>query len=185
VNDPGCHGHGDWVVWRDLAVVSKPLALPWEPLAKCECFGKGGARVDAVALCLADSDHKVATLRGGERLDLHLRAVALQRIAHPIFGFTLNDRFGTTILQANTFVYDGPNEPMEAQETRTVCFRFALPLLRNGEFTISPAVAEGTQDAHIQHHWVHDAIVVRVLNPHPSRTLGAMVFVDDVVIELE
>jgi lipopolysaccharide transport system ATP-binding protein len=33
-----------------------------------------------------------------------------------------------------------------------------MPLLPIGEYTISFAVADGTQDEHVQHHWLHDAI---------------------------
>ncbi len=162
-----------------------PSELCWEPLGACESFGKGGALVESAALGLPDSGRNAAVLRGGELVVLHLRIVARRDIASPIFGFTLNDRYGTTVLQANSFVYGDPVAPLKAGESRHVRFRFTLPLLRNGEFTISLAVAEGTQDAHVQHHWVYDAIVLRVLNPHPSRSLGSMVFVDDVVIDAE
>lgn len=185
VNDPGCHGQGDWIVWHGLSVGIPRPAVPWEAVGSCDSFGKGAAVVESVALCMAGSGAKAGVLLGGETVDLHLRVAGRQAIDHPIFGFTLNDRYGTTVLQANTFVYGAPAAPLGPGEVRTVRFRFVLPALRNGEFTVSPAVAEGTQDAHIQHHWVHDALVVRVLNPHPSRSLGSMVFIDDVRIEME
>jgi lipopolysaccharide transport system ATP-binding protein len=36
-----------------------------------------------------------------------------------------------------------------------------MPLLPVGDYSISVAIAEGTQDRHIQHHWFHDALVFR------------------------
>jgi lipopolysaccharide transport system ATP-binding protein len=33
-----------------------------------------------------------------------------------------------------------------------------MPRLATGEYSISVAVANGTQLDHVQHHWVHDAI---------------------------
>jgi lipopolysaccharide transport system ATP-binding protein len=33
-----------------------------------------------------------------------------------------------------------------------------MPRLATGEYSISVAVANGTQMDHVQHHWVHDAI---------------------------
>jgi lipopolysaccharide transport system ATP-binding protein len=44
----------------------------------------------------------------------------------------------------------------------TARFEFRLPILPTGDYSITVAVAEGTQDNHLQHHWLHDALIVRV-----------------------
>ena len=36
-----------------------------------------------------------------------------------------------------------------------------MPILLHGDYSISVAIADGTQQAHIQHHWVHDALLFR------------------------
>jgi hypothetical protein len=39
---------------------------------------------------------------------------------------------------------------------------FKLPILPTGSYSISPAIAGGTQVAHVQHHWIHDAMILSV-----------------------
>ena len=37
-----------------------------------------------------------------------------------------------------------------------------MPVIPNSEYAVSPAVANGTQADHIQLHWVHDALILKV-----------------------
>jgi lipopolysaccharide transport system ATP-binding protein len=37
-------------------------------------------------------------------------------------------------------------------------FAFQMPRLSAGNYSITVALANGTQYEHIQHHWVHDAV---------------------------
>lgn len=160
---------------RDAA----PADIPWSPVEARESFGVRGAVVQRVALCHAGTFCTADGLLGTETLDLHIDYAATRAIAHPIFGFTVKDRLGTVILEANTDVYRMSVRPLSAGERRFVRFRFRLPSLRNGEFTISVAVAEGDQARHVQHHWIHDALTLVIANPNPSRALGGLVYADD------
>ena len=36
-----------------------------------------------------------------------------------------------------------------------------MPVLRVGDYSISAAIADGAQDDHVQHHWVHDALMIK------------------------
>jgi len=36
-----------------------------------------------------------------------------------------------------------------------------MPILPQGDYFIATAVATGTQDAHRQEHWIHDALMIR------------------------
>ena len=40
-------------------------------------------------------------------------------------------------------------------------FSFQIPILPVGDYSVNAAVANGTQADHIQHHWMHDALVFR------------------------
>lgn len=154
--------------------------INWTLLDRCESFGTRGALIRGASLCMADTDIPCASPLGGERLDLHLLCHAMRPIGKPIFGFTVKDRLGSVILEANTSVYGLDVRPLASGENRHVRFSFTFPVLRNGEFSISVAVAEGDQGQHVQHHWVHDALTMVVDNPHPSRALGGLVYADDI-----
>jgi lipopolysaccharide transport system ATP-binding protein len=61
-----------------------------------------------------------------------------------------------------------------AGQVITARFRFLMPALLSGEYTLDAAIATGTQDNHIQHHFLHDAAVVVV---HSPLNLGAVLAV--------
>ena len=41
-------------------------------------------------------------------------------------------------------------------------FTFSMPLLLTGEYSICAAVASGSMEEHVQHQWVHDALLFTV-----------------------
>ena len=55
-------------------------------------------------------------------------------------------------------------EPSDAEREATLAaeFKFELPLLASGEYTIDAAIADGTQENHVPHHWIYDAQTFRV-----------------------
>ena len=49
---------------------------------------------------------------------------------------------------------------MNAGEERIARYVFCMPALQAGQYALSVAVADGTMENHVQHHWVHDATVL-------------------------
>ncbi|WP_054741966.1 ABC transporter ATP-binding protein [Cellulosilyticum ruminicola] len=78
-------------------------------------------------------------------------------LVNPIVGFTINDRLGNIIFQSNSYVLDASID--SSQEVALYEFKFKMPPLNQGTYTISPAVASGVQEQHMQHNWVHDAYI--------------------------
>ena len=39
-----------------------------------------------------------------------------------------------------------------------VMLEFVMPVLHPGDYAMSVALADGTQQQHVQHHWIHDAL---------------------------
>lgn len=125
-------------------------------------FGTGGAEIVSVRLL----DHYGAPLSwvvGGEDVILDIRCLANKKILRPIVGFQFKDRLGQVVFSDNTFLaYQGCPVAAEAGNEIIARFEFRLPVLPSGDYSISPAIAEGTQEEHVQHHWLHDAIIMRV-----------------------
>lgn len=38
---------------------------------------------------------------------------------------------------------------------------FTMPILPLGDYSITVALAEGSQQEHIQHHWMHEALLLK------------------------
>jgi lipopolysaccharide transport system ATP-binding protein len=123
-------------------------------------FGKGGARIADVAL-VDERGAAVRGLSGAERVTLRVRCEARERLDSPIVGFIVKDRLGQVIFAENTFArYAGRAVPVAAGERIEARFTFEMPRLAPGDYSIGVAVADGTQAAHVQHHWIHEALVV-------------------------
>ena len=130
-------------------------------------FGAGGAQITGVRL-LDATGSPVSWAVGGEEMVLEISARATADLGRPIVGFTFKDRLGQIIFADNTYI-PYRNQAIEVSRGNKLVarFRFKFPVLPSGEYSISPAIAEGTQSDHVQHHWVHDAMILQV---HASST---------------
>lgn len=124
-------------------------------------FGIRGAEIKKVAIIGSD-ENSISHVVGGELVLLRIEVIALQDIEQPIVGFSLKDRLGQILFGDNTFIsYREENIHASAGTTFNADFSFAMPILPSGDYSISAAIATGTQEEHIQQHWVHDAIVIK------------------------
>lgn len=125
-------------------------------------FGTGNAKIVSVQL-LAPDGAPLSWVVGGEDVMLDIRCHAYKDVSRPIIGFQFKDRLGQVIFSDNTFLaYQHRPINVEAGAEITARFEFRLPVLPSGDYSISPAIAEGTQDEHVQHHWLHDGMMMRV-----------------------
>ncbi|KLI98609.1 ABC transporter ATP-binding protein [Luteimonas sp. FCS-9] len=125
-------------------------------------FGTGYAKVDGVRLLDPDG-RQVGWAVGGQHVTLEISASIFRDIPKPILGFVVKDKLGQIIFSDNTYL-SYQDAPVAAHAGRRLVARFAFrfPVLPPGEYSISPAIAEGTQADHVQHHWVHDAMILQV-----------------------
>lgn len=124
-------------------------------------FGKGGAKVHDVRL-LDEKERPLAWIVGGEKIMLRVIAHAYQDLNAPIIGFYVKDRLGQTLFGDNTFL-SHKEQNFHCQEGKELQaeFVFYMPLLPSGEYSITIAIANGTQEIHEQHHWIHDAVLFK------------------------
>lgn len=97
---------------------------------------------------------------GGEEVRFIIRVQCLKAFYSPIVGFFVKDRLGQALFGDNTFL-TYIKQPLSVNKNETlICeFAFAMPILPVGDYSICIAIAEGTQQEHIHHHWIHDAIM--------------------------
>jgi len=134
-------------------------------------FGLRGATIGAVDL-LDQQGEIIPAIEGGERVVLRVRCTANRAMTKPIIGFFIKDRLGQYLFGENSYVtYRGRDIPLEPGQTFEARFSFDLPFLPGGDYSVCVAVAEGTQEAHVQHHWIHDALVFKSLAGNGVRGL--------------
>lgn len=124
-------------------------------------FGKGGAQIQNVYL-LDENERPLAWIIGGEKVTLRIIIQVNQNLDSPIVGFYVKDRLGQTLFGDNTFL-SYKEKVIFCQEGDEIQadFVFFMPILPHGEYSINAAVANGTQELHVQHHWIHDAVLFK------------------------
>jgi lipopolysaccharide transport system ATP-binding protein len=124
-------------------------------------FGKGGAQIHDVRL-LDEEEHPLAWIVGGEKVTLRVIVRAYQDLDSPIIGFYVKDRLGQALFGDNTFLSYKEQlvHCLEGNELQAD-FVFYMPLLPSGDYGITVAIANGTQEIHEQHHWIHDAVIFK------------------------
>jgi len=133
-----------------------------------DSYGAGGAKIRDVYMEDVETGRRLTWIVGGELVRLVICAEALADLDSVILGFDLKDRLGQTVFGDNTFLtYLGEPQSAKAGQNLFANFEFRMPIMRAGDYAITAAIATGTQSAHVQHHWVHEAMILRA---QPSRT---------------
>ena len=124
-------------------------------------FGKGGAIISAVYF-LDKNANPLSWIVGGETVTLRIEAQLECELDSPIMGFLIKDRLGQTLFGDNTYLaYQESVVTGFAGGMLRASFVFSMPLLPAGDYSVAVAIANGTQQQHELHHWIHDAIIFK------------------------
>lgn len=150
-----------WPRLGEAGALTRLEYFEFDPERAAAEFGAGGAAI--VGARVSGEDGEMLSMSyGGEVVQLTVQAEVHQPLQNLIFGFYFKDRLGQRLFGDNSFLTysEHPVDGMPG-ETFTAHFRFRLPILPSGVYSIDLAIASGSQDSHTQQHWVHDAIEVR------------------------
>lgn len=141
-------------------------------------FGTGGASVESVAFVNTQGE-PVHSITGGEQVTLRIQARAHRPMTSPIVGFIVKDRLGQALFGENTCLsYQDQALCVPAGHAILASFTFMMPRLMTGDYTITVAIAEGSQDEHVQHQWIFDALTFRSESSSVSAGLVGIPFMD-------
>jgi lipopolysaccharide transport system ATP-binding protein len=102
-------------------------------------------------------------LKGGEIVKMSITAVVHEDMDQPILGFLVRDKLGQDLFGENTLSFTAlhPQIVAAGQQFRAE-FVFKLPMLPNGDYSIMTSLADGDLYNHVQHHWLHNALIMHV-----------------------
>lgn len=129
--------------------------------AQASGFGQGGASITAVQFLDMDGA-PLSWVVGGEMVRLQISAECHVGLSSPIMGFTIKDKLGQALFGDNTSLtyLDNAQSTVDGQ-VLVASFTFEMPRLAPGDYSVLAAIADGTQQEHVQHHWIHDALVFK------------------------
>ena len=134
--------------------------------------GEGGAMIDDVAFHNSDGE-RISQLQAGDEVELRISGHGRRNVSQPMAGFIVRDRFGQSVFGDNSYVYCQGAVPSIAVGQRfEAVFRFQMPLLASGNYTVTAAFVDGTQEDHAHLHWVEDSLIIRVIDS--SRIRGIL-----------
>lgn len=137
-----------------------------------ESFGKGGAHITSVRL-LNDRGAPLTWSIGGETVSLMIYGVTETSLLNPIVGFLVRNKQGVSLFGDNTYLsYLDRPVTLRAGEGWYCRFDFRMPVLPAGEYAISVAVSDGSQQSHVVHQWFHDALI---LTSHSSQVCTGLI----------
>jgi lipopolysaccharide transport system ATP-binding protein len=123
-------------------------------------------------------------LQGGEMIRMVITAKVAQDMARPILGFMVKDRLGQDLFGDNTLPFTNLNpRPVVAGASLRSEYVFRLPMLPNGQYTVMASLADGDLHSHVQHHWMHDALILNVSSSEVRWGLVGVEF-DDIKLEV-
>lgn len=144
-------------------------------------FGQRKARI--VNVTMRDEDDRLLRwVVGGENVQLCIECEALETLFNPIIGFYVKDRLGQHLFGDNTFLtYKDSGMTIASGQEFHALFSFLMPVLPVGDYSVSPAIAVGTQDDHLTQHWLHEALIFK---SHASSVINSLIGIPMTSIEI-
>ena len=122
-------------------------------------FGTGDAKISAVRF-LNELGDSLSWITGGENVAFSVEVDVECELDAPIIGFYVKDRLGQILFGDNTYEeYKDRQISCPVGSKLVAVFSFEMPLLPPGNYSVTVAVASGSQEEHKQLHWIHDAII--------------------------
>jgi lipopolysaccharide transport system ATP-binding protein len=139
--------------WQGMSAVE---VFDFDPEAPW--FGHGGAVIESAGF-YEPGGGRLSVASGGDEIELRISCRAERLLAQPIVGFMVRDRLGQILFGDNTYLtYRSAPRQIQPGHAFTATFRFHLPYLALGEYTVTPSIIEGTQADHVVMQWMEGAI---------------------------
>jgi lipopolysaccharide transport system ATP-binding protein len=136
--------------------------------------GYGGATIEDARFCTPDGA-PLAEMGAEDEVELRVRIRAERDIRRPVLGFILRDRHGQSVFGDNTYIaYRDVPPSIVGGELLEGTFRFQLPCLARGDYTVALALVEGSQDDHTHLQWIEDSLIVQVTQSTANRGIVAL-----------
>lgn len=141
----------------------------FNPDASSFCSGK--ARITDVRM-INENGAIYSWIVGGELVTLLIKIRAEVALSALIVGFLVKDKLGQTLFGDNTYLTYASSPVAVAQGSIIEAkFKFQMPRLPKADYSICAAIADGSQNLHETHHWMHDALLFRSHNNSVSQGL--------------
>jgi len=136
----------------------------WFDVGRCASIGDRSATISRVAFFVAETGEPAELLEGGESVVFLMALRIDEPVLQPIFSIDIKNSLGILIFGVNSFFLQKEIPEMVDGESHIVKFTFKLPYLKNGDYSITAAVSNGTYHSYVQNHIVHESVIFQIAN---------------------
>lgn len=130
-----------------------------------DSFGTG--LVQVTDTCLRDEQgRKLSVVFGGSVIELEVIMRVQSELNNFIVGFLVKDKRGQVLFGDNSLLFKSDGYKVSGNTLYAAKLKFLMPYLAQGQYVVSLGIASGTQTNHVQHCWIHDALVFSCQSSH-------------------
>lgn len=133
--------------------------------ANAPAFGTGVVTISNVYL-QDEKSRRLSWAVGGNQAQLCVHFVSSQDLSNVIVGFLVKNRLGQVMFGENNLLFDASGVKVKADKEYVARYTFYMPYLAVGDYVVTIGIASGTQSDHVQHCWMHDALVFQAHSSH-------------------
>jgi len=138
-------------------------------------FGDKRATIKALRICSPENGNGV--IYSGKSCEISMIVNSNDTVSRPIVGFFVKDRLGREIMGDSSLLLGQDIPPFSRDKNYLFSFEIKRwPNLQEGDYALCVAIADGTQEDHVQCHFLHDALIFRSI---PVRTPAGIFSVSD------
>lgn len=127
-----------------------------------ESFGDGSGVIEDASF-VNEHNERVSNFKTGEKISLIVNVKATKKINKPAVAIILKDRSGQFLFSDGTVdAYQNKNISMYEGQNAKIKFSFLFPNLIEGVYSMDISFADGTHLDHVNLHWIHDVLEIRV-----------------------
>jgi len=147
-------------------------------------WGAGGATINDIEL-LDEGNTELNYIDGCGAVRFRIHCFTNIELLQPIIGINIRNSRGVELISENSYLsyIDDLPPKIDSNNKFYADFKFFLPYLPAGEYTLGAAIAEGTQDKYTQLHRRDDALKFSVLNSHVVNGIFSMPLEDCRIVQ--
>ncbi len=127
-----------------------------------DSFGEKEALIQAIGF-FSDNGLPVTILKQGEWVRFVCEFTTKIDLFDVGIGVLFKDPLNNDIITFNSYMYKSEIRSVPKDSTNRVEIRFKVPKIFPRNYSVTVALSEGTQQNHIQQHWIHDATSVSII----------------------
>jgi len=129
-------------------------------------YGNGQAEILGIGV-YDEQGHRLNSAQGGQTVRVRISVAFKADVSIPNVGFMLKNRLGLYLTGTNALMEGSSIPPQAKGSVLTVEFRLSLPVLSTGNYSLAPAVADGTVEDYAVCDWIENAYVLEIVTPTP------------------